>query len=205
MVLRETVTSYTWSKLIADEKKDCLLRNLVQLLVPIKPLEVSNVVVRVDPAPGFKSLKNDPQLMKHGITLDIGRSKNTNKNPIAERAIQELEKELVKQNPRGGPTNELELVKATTQLNSRLRYSGLSAREMFYQRDQFTNQQINVSDVSNIAHQYKKRVENHPHSEAAKAPLRSFNQVSNILSWAYRNGRILLTNTERLGPVVYNL
>ena len=63
MVLREIVTSYTWSKIIADEKKDTLLPNLLQLLVPVKPIEISNIIVRVDPAPGFKSMKNDPQLL----------------------------------------------------------------------------------------------------------------------------------------------
>ena len=112
--------------------------------------------------------------------LDIGRLKNTNKNPVAERAIQELEQELVRLHPHGGMITDISLVKATAQLNSRLRYSGLSAREMFFQRDQFTNQQIHVSDISNIANQYYNRVENHPHSEASKAPNKGYSPKKRV-------------------------
>ena len=179
-VLRETVTSYTWTKIIANEKKDTLLSALIQLIVHVKPLHSSQITVRVDPAPGFTSLKTDPLLAEHGIMLDIGRSKNTNKNPVAERAVQELEYELVKQNPRGGSITDALLATATSQLNSRLRYSGLSAREMLFQRDQFSNHQIPVCDVSNIATQHNNRKSNHAHSEKAKAPLKLYNKSSNI-------------------------
>ena len=50
--------------------------------------------VRVDPAPGFQALKDDPGLKEIGIVLEIGDPKNTNKNPICERAIEELESEI---------------------------------------------------------------------------------------------------------------
>ena len=52
--------------------------------------------MRTDPAPGFQALYNDTLLKKHRITVEIGRVKNRIKNPVAERAIQELEEEIPK-------------------------------------------------------------------------------------------------------------
>jgi hypothetical protein len=43
-------------------------------------------VIRTDPAPGFVGLKNYSVLKQHHIALDIGRIKNVNKNPVAEKA-----------------------------------------------------------------------------------------------------------------------
>ena len=39
------------------------------------------------------------QLKSFGIVLDLGRVKNPNKNPVAERAVQEVEAEILKQDP----------------------------------------------------------------------------------------------------------
>ena len=51
-------------------------------------------VIRTDPAPGCKALVDNPLLKKHRITIELGQAKNPNKNPVAERAVQELETEL---------------------------------------------------------------------------------------------------------------
>ena len=48
-------------------------------------------------------LATDPALKKYGLTIEIGRLKNKNKNPVAEKAIQELEYELKRVQPEGGP------------------------------------------------------------------------------------------------------
>ena len=87
-------------------------------------------MIRVDPAPGFMALRNDKTLKSLGLSLEIGGVKNPNKNPVVEKAILELEEELLKQDPTGGPVSELGLVIAVARLNSRIRYSGLSAREL---------------------------------------------------------------------------
>lgn len=62
------------------------------------------------------------------------------------------------------------LTLALANLNSRIRSRGLSAREMFTQRDQFTNKQINLADYELIMTQHKDRFTNHPFSEKSKAP-----------------------------------
>ena len=111
----------------------------------------------------------------------MGRKKNPNKNPIAEKTVQEVEIELLKQNPNGDPVSSLERAIAINCLNSRIRNRGLSAYEMWSQRDQFTNSQIPVSDKELIARQHAEREANHAPSTKAKAPLRSFREKANIV------------------------
>ena len=125
-------------------------------------------VIRTDPAPGFKALVDDPLLKKHRITVELGQAKNPNKNP---RAVQELETELLRQEPLGGAVCPLNLAVATSALNSRIRSRGLSSREMWTQRDQFSNQQLPLADDHLIALQHEQRLSKHPHSESSKAPL----------------------------------
>ena len=67
----------------------------VQLLAEVHPLDGPYAVIRTDPAPGFKALVNDQLLNRRRISIELGRSKNVNKNPVAERAIQELEDEIL--------------------------------------------------------------------------------------------------------------
>ena len=128
-------------------------------------------MIRVDPAPGFQALKEDVLLRRNHITIEIGRVKNVNKNPVAEKAVQELETEILRQEPRGEHLSPCTLAIATARLNTRIRSRGLSAREMWYQRDQFNNAQIPIQDTDLIASQHTLRKANHEYSEKAKAPL----------------------------------
>lgn len=59
---------------------------------------------------------------------------------------------------------------AVARLNSRLRKCGLSAREIWTQRDQFSNEQIPLDDYNLILQQATRRELNHPHSEKSKTP-----------------------------------
>ena len=96
LVLRECVTSFTATTLIDDEQHTTLRYAIIRLCVQMRPLDGQPAVVRTDPAPGFKALTDD-QLLKHNrITIDLGHAKNQNKNPVAERAVQELEIELLR-------------------------------------------------------------------------------------------------------------
>ena len=54
-------------------------------------------------------------------------------------------------------------------LNSRIRSDGLSAREILYQRDQFTNEQIPLCDRDIISAKHDRAVANHRHSELSKS------------------------------------
>ena len=168
LVLRECSTSYTNTCLIPDEKYDTLRDALTRLIVELHPIDGPRAIVRVDPAPSFVSLSNQDALKHLNVWLDIGRVKNVNKNPVAEKAVQELEEELLKQEPRGGPVNPTSLALVTARLNSRLRHRGLSARELWTQRSQFTGEQIPLCDYQIIVDQHQRRSVNHPYSEKSK-------------------------------------
>ena len=170
-VLRETVTSYTSSLFLENERHQTLRDAIIKLCVEMRPMDGPPAVLRTDPAPGFKALVNDPLLKKHRITIELGQAKNPNKNPIAEKAVQELETELLRQEPLGGAVSPLTLAIATSALNSRIRSRGLSSREMWTQRDQFSNKQLPLADDQLIALQHEQRLSNHPYSECSKAPV----------------------------------
>ena len=98
-------------------------------------LSPAPAVIRVDPAPGFSSLSNDATLLQYGLAVEVGRVKNPNKNPVAEKCVAELGDELLRICPEGGPISLLSLAVASVNLNTRIRNSGLSSREMWFQRD----------------------------------------------------------------------
>ena len=125
-------------------------------------------MIRTDCAPGFKSLLKDEILTRHRISIELGRPKNVNKNPVAEKAIQELEDEIRRSDPSNGILTPLALSLVTARLNTRIRNRGLSAREMWMQRDQFSNDQLPISDRELIYSQYDLRMKNHPSSEKSK-------------------------------------
>lgn len=169
LLLRECSTSYTATCLIPDEKHDTLRDGLTRLLAELHPIDGPRAIIRVDPAPGFISLSNNDGLKHLNAWLDIGRVKNVNKNPVAEKAIQELEDEFLRQEPRGGPVSVTDLAVATARLNSRLRYHGLSARELWTQRNQYTGEQLPLSDYQHLLTQHQQRSTNHPYSERSKS------------------------------------
>ncbi len=170
LVVRECVTSLTMSCLVEDERHDTLRRYLIQLCNHVRPLDGPYAVIRTDPAPGFVALVHDKFLTEHRLNIEVGRVKNANKNPIAERAVQELENELLRQDPTANFVTPLMLSLATARLNSRIRSRGLSSREMWTQRDQYTNSQLPLTDMDLILQQHSQRLSNHPHSEVSKTP-----------------------------------
>ncbi|ESO87944.1 hypothetical protein LOTGIDRAFT_165964 [Lottia gigantea] len=109
----------------------------------MKPNDGPPVSVRVDPAPEFTPLVSDQTLLKLGISLEVGRIKIPDKNPVAERAIQELEDELYY------VRNMVMILLHHWELrvNSRIRSNGLSAHELWVQRSQVTNQSLIVNST----------------------------------------------------------
>ncbi|OWF35978.1 hypothetical protein KP79_PYT26060 [Mizuhopecten yessoensis] len=150
--------------LIEDEKHQSLRDGLLQLCVNLHPLDGPMAVIRTDPAPGFKSLVNDVTLAKYRLSVELGRAKTVNKNPVAEKAIQELETGILRQDPLCRAVTPIILSLATARLNTRIRKRGMSAREMLFQRDQFYNRQIPVEDQSLLMQQHDDRNKNHPYS-----------------------------------------
>ena len=179
LVGREYITSYTFGNLIPSERAADLKNGLLKALANHLPL-YTTATVRVDPAPGFKSLVNDELLKRHNIQDIIGRSKNVNKNPVAERAIQEVEEQITKSEQHNTPINDTNLSLLIAKLNSKLRSNGLSSREMMTQRNQFTNTQIHINDFDIIMNKHKKAINNHSSSARSKAPGRAPRKVSDF-------------------------
>ena len=169
-VIRETVSSYTSTCDVESECHDALRDYIVRLCVEFRPLDGPPAVIHVDPGPGFIALVGDPALQRLGICLEVGRIKNPNKNHVAKKAVLEVEDKLLRQEPCGGPVSLLSLAIATAQLNSRIRGRGLSAREIWFQRDQFSNEQLPISDRAILSEQHHSRLQNHEHSQISKAP-----------------------------------
>ena len=186
-VLRETVTSYTAACLIDNEKHETLREALARLVIELHPLDGPIACVRVDPAPGFMALRDDGLLQKLHINIEIGRVKNVNKNPVAERTIQELEEELLRQKPGGGAVTMLDLSIAIARLNARIRFSGLSSRELWPQRSQFTHEQLPILDRNIILEQNKNRSGNHGSSSMSK----------------HKSGKSVATPSINVGDLVY--
>ena len=166
LVLRECATSFTASCLVHDEKHDTLRDALTQLIVGLHPLDGPRAIIRVDPSPDFQSMANSDSLNHLNVTIDVGRVKNKNKNPVAEKAVRELEEELIRQEPGGRPVIAVGLALAT----ARLRLPGLSSRELWTQRNQFTHEQLPLSDYDLILGKHKQRSNNHASSEKSKNP-----------------------------------
>ena len=115
-------------------------------------------------------MANNDSLNHLNVTIDVGRVKNKKKNPVTEKAVRELEKELIRQEPGGRPVSAVGLALSTARLNSRLRLPGLSPRELWTQRNQFTHEQLPLSDYDLILGKHEQRSTNHASSEMSKNP-----------------------------------
>ena len=107
-------------------------------------------------------------LLHHHIAVEIGRIKNRNKNPVAERAVQEFVVALAKSHPTGY-ISPLNVTLLCNQLNQKIRYPGISFKEMLTKRDQFTNFLLPIDDVDLIIQKHQQHLENHHPSALSKS------------------------------------
>ena len=167
LVLLDKFSSFIFGMFILSEKHDVLREALIQLGTPF--MHSQGCTIKVDNAPGFQALKNDELLQSVGIKIDFARVKNKNGNPTADKAIQELEGEIKRIVPEGGPISPGTLATAIRNTNCRIRMNGLSAREVILKRDNFSNDPINFADEDLKTYKYDKRVQNHHYSELSKS------------------------------------
>ena len=166
LVTRDVHSSYTTSSIVPDETAESLRNGLV---INTCNIRASSSAVYVDTAPGFQSLKDDALLKRYGITIEYGRVKNKNAVAVADKGIQELEREMLNVDPSGGPLSEVQLQLVVETLNTRIRNRGLSSREILFQRDQHTNNQLNINDITLAEQQSSIREKNHLPSARSKA------------------------------------
>ena len=142
----DAFSNYMTTTIIRSERASDLEQGLIQVITPI--MLSPTVSVRVDAAPGLKSLASKQSTALHdlGINLDIGEPTNKNSNCHVDKAIQELELEISKLAPQMSTITSLQLAKATSIVNNKLRHHGISAKEILFKRDNITNKPINVDD-----------------------------------------------------------
>ena len=191
LVLRESVTSLTLACIIDSEDHLELRNGLIRLCVGLIPLDGPSAIIRTDPAPGFQKLVQDSILAQHRIVIELGRVKNINKNPIAERSVQEVEDEILKLDRDRSTITNAQLAVAVANLNSRLRFQGLSSREMWTQRDQFTSTPLPLDDQKLIEKQHHRRLANNMFHNDKMSKQSSANDS------AIPTGTIVYINAER--------
>ena len=150
LVLKENLSSYVRARLIQNQTADSLRTALLSMLIDIIP--DSGTEIRVDAAPGFQTLCTEsktPGTTLHNlkIKISIGRIMNKNKNPTAEIANQELQKEILKINKGSTAISETDLLMALRNMNSRIRNHGYSAKEVLMRRNVIDNQPLPIDDT----------------------------------------------------------
>ena len=170
---REKLSQFTTSKIIPDETADSLRDAIVAATVEFMPQ--SGAIVQVDCAPGLQTLAKESNmdgsvLKKLGIVIDMGRTLNINKNPIAENCVKEFHKERLRLNIPSGKISEIDRSLITKNMNSRVRERGFTPKEMALNRDQIDNRLKPVSDQELSAEQMKRRILKHNKPTPQKEP-----------------------------------
>lgn len=169
LVLRESISSFTDATIIHDEKAVTLGDGIVTLTSRLRSPLGHHAIIRTDPASGLRSLLNDDRLKSHNMSVELGDEKNINKNPIAEKAIEELRAELVRLQPLGGKITPLMLSHAVSNMNSRIRHNKLSAYEIWTRREMSTGEALKLDDSELIKEKVSQRVQHHTPSSKYKA------------------------------------
>ena len=104
----------------------------------------SGAKICVDGATAFQSLEKESQedssvFSKYNIKIGIGRPLNKNKNPVAENAVQEVQKEILQLKPSSGPITLLDLILVLRNINSRIRHNSLTPKEILFRRNVLSN------------------------------------------------------------------
>ena len=166
LVTRDAFSDFVSTKIVESESKSDLKEGLI--FTTNNTRSNSEIIIRTDNAPGFLALANDEDLRDLKISIQTSDSKNKNGVAIVDKAIQELQKELVILSPEGKQINNSILSKATLALNSRIRNRDLSAYEIMFCREQNTGSNFNIDDRAIAEKKMKLKIKNHQYSEKSK-------------------------------------
>ena len=114
--------------------------------------------------------QKDEDLDNLAISLDLSDINNKNGVAIVDKAIQELQKELVGISPESQPISSSQLARVTLSVNSRIRNRNFSSYEIMFSREQNTGSNILLDDKDLSDRKLKLMNENHKASEKSKYP-----------------------------------
>ena len=172
LVVKEKLSQYVRARLIPNQTADTLRQEVISLTVDLIP--DNGAVVRVDGATAFQalereSLTNGTLLNKMGLKVEVGRLLNKNKNPTVEIANKEIEKEILRLKETKGRVTATELDLVMRNVNNRVRYHGLSSREIVFRRKLLDNEEKNVHDEEVKDKQIENKKSESKHSEKFKS------------------------------------
>ena len=191
LVLREVLKSHTSTLTIKDEKGDTLRDAITTLLSHYKTMRA--IQKRVDNQSGFVSLKGDMYLNKLNIDIVPGDSKNENKNPVAERAIREIEDEIQRIQSSDKKITASILAQATISVNNKIRYVGYSANELLTNANSFTGQKLQIEDRLLSDLQYANRQKAHE----ASAKIKSTDRGTKLIIPIVKKGDLVMIVSNR--------
>ena len=167
LVAVENFSGFVSTAFVCSEGANDLVNGIIQTVSPFRSSITTNI--RVDQAPGFKSLMKDSVALKElNISLELGCAKNKNALSLVDRKIQELEVEIKKISGNEKISTTI-LAKATTFVNEKIRQQGLSAKEILFSRDQFSQANLQLSDERISEDVMKRRHINNEFSARSKA------------------------------------
>ena len=172
LIVRENLSQYTRGVIIQDQTSQTLQAALLSLILDLIP--DSGTTVRVDGATAFQAIQKEANvagtiLNKYKIKIEIGRLLNKNKNPTAENAIQEVQKEILRLTKRTGPISPTELLLVLNNINSRIRYNGFTPKEILFRRDTLQNKPMDIHEEDITQQQMKQRHESAKSNEKFKS------------------------------------
>ena len=106
LLIRENLTQFVESLFLENERSETLEEAILVCIARFIP--DTGATLRVDCVTSFQKLvkqNNIPgsPLSDYQLKIELGRTHNPNKNPIAENLVKEFEKETLRIDKRGGP------------------------------------------------------------------------------------------------------
>ena len=169
MVSVENFSGFISTTFVNSEKSEDLLDGIITTTSPFRSSITTNI--RVDQAPGFKSLIKKNALKDLNISIELGHAKNKNSVAIVDKKMKELEDELRKLS-NNNTINLKMLSKATTVVNEKVRHQGLSAKEILFSRDQFSQKNLELSDEIIAEDKMKQRKINNHYGARSKSTIK---------------------------------
>ena len=171
MVSTDNFSSFTICAFINSEKQEDCEKAIISSIFPFKAV-VGDVKIRVDTAPGLSAMisRSSDNFKEANIVLEPGHIKNKNSLAKVDKTMSELRAIIRTISPDGSPLSHIDLQRATETLNTRIRNSNLSAREIMFSRLQDTNKNITLNDEALSDAQHKRRIEANKSAAKSKEP-----------------------------------
>ena len=183
LIVKEKISQFVRGQLIPNQTADTLRNALLSLVLDLIP--DTGTEIRVDGATSFQCLEreastNGSLLNKLKVKVTVGRLLNINKNPTAENAIKEVEKEILRLKPSPGPISETDLQLVLRNVNSRIRIHGLSPKEVLFRRNMLTNSALEVNDDIIVDKLAESRSSSRTHNKKYKMKSHKLSPVQNF-------------------------